>query len=118
PAGAAPHRILLAGKAAVRGRAPLINVGGLAYARVAYPQAQAQALAERMAGYAPASNALAFLSRLPPDAEPVVWLRAVALLTDIDSDYPARSPGRTAFQARALKLLDRVSRHVGDAPKQ
>jgi len=137
PAGAAPHRILLAGKAAVRGRAPLINVGGLAYARVAYPQAQAQALAERMAGfsamdqinlmndawalgeagYAPASNALAFLSRLPPDAEPVVWLRAVALLTDIDSDYPARSPGRIAFQARALKLLDRVSRHVGDAPK-
>ncbi|THD80968.1 MAG: M1 family peptidase [Phenylobacterium sp.] len=134
---AAPQRILLAGSAAVPGGAPLINAGGLAYARVAYPPALAGALAERMgelsamdqinlmndawalgeSGYAPASNALAFLSRLPPEAEPVVWLRAVALLTDIDSNYPTGSPARAAFRAGALKLLDRVSGYVGAAPR-
>ena len=135
--GAGDQRILLAGSAAVPGRAPLINAGGLAYARVAYPPAMATTLAQRMgglsamdqinlmndawalgeSGYAPASNVLAFLSQLPPDADPVVWLRATALLIDIDSAYPTGSPARAAFRAKALKLLAPVSGYVTEAPK-
>ncbi|MDB5475447.1 MAG: Peptidase rane alanine aminopeptidase [Phenylobacterium sp.] len=135
-AGQARQELLLAGTATVAGAAPLVNAGGLAYARVAYPPAHAAALAERMAGfspmdqinlmndawalgeagYAPAANALTFLARLPIDAEPVVWARALALLGDIDHAYPDGAP-RAAFRRRALTILAPLAQHLGDAPR-
>jgi aminopeptidase N len=132
PARGAPVHLLLSGTATVAGPAPLVNAGGLAYARVAYPQAHATALAERMAGfspmdqinlmndawalgqsgYAPASNVMAFIRRLPTDADPVVWSRAVGLLTDIDTAYPD-GPARTAFRREALDILAPLARRLG-----
>jgi aminopeptidase N len=136
PPQGAPTHLLLSGTATVPGRAPLVNAGGLAYARVAYPQAHAAALAERMAGfspmdqinlmndawalgqsgYAPASNVLAFMSRLPADADPVVWSRAVGLLTAIDAAY-AEGPARAAFRREALAILAPPARRLGETSK-
>jgi aminopeptidase N len=135
-AGGPRQALLLTGTAAVAGTAPLINAGGTAYARVAYPQAHAQALAERIggfgamdqinlmndawalgeAGYAPAANVLIFMSRLPADADPVVWARGVGVLGDIDSSYPQGAP-RAAFRRKALTILGPVAQRLGDAPR-
>jgi aminopeptidase N len=135
PADGAATDLLLAKAAAVPGRAPLVNAGGLAYVRVAYPQALADTLAARVAtlspmdqvnlmndawalgqsGYAPASNLMAFIGRLPADADPVVWSRAVGLLVLIDRAH-APGPARDAFRQKALALIEPVSRRLGDKP--
>jgi aminopeptidase N len=136
PVGRAPRHLLLQGQSAVPGRTPLVNAGGLAYARVAYPQAQANALAERMAtfspmdqinlmndawalgqsGYAAAANLMAFMSRLPADADPVVWRRAANLLIEIDR---AHAPGaaREAFRRRALAIIAPTVQRLGEHPQ-
>lgn len=135
--GEAPETILLTGTAKVPGTAPLVNAGGTAYVRVAYPSADVAILADRMAqlspvdqvallndawalgqsGYAPAQNLMAFIAKLPPGADPVVWDRAVTLLITVDHAY-GRAPSRNAFRREALKLLQPLSAAVGtDARK-
>jgi aminopeptidase N len=131
-AGQAPAELLmLRGRATVAG-APLINAGALAYARVLYPPEQAAALATRMgsladvdrlnlindaaalgtAGYAPASQALAYAAGLPVDADPIVWRRAVTLLATLDA---AHQPGddRARFRRWALNLLAPLATRTG-----
>lgn len=131
--GKAEAHLLLSRSASVASKAPLVNAGGLAYARVAYPQGVAEALAQRMAtlspmdqinlmndawalgksGYEPASNVLAFISRLPAKADPVVWTRALNLLVGIDMRYPMGSPERAAFQRRALEIVAPLAKALG-----
>jgi aminopeptidase N len=130
PAGA----LLLTDTASAPGPAPLVNAGGLAYARVAYTPAHAAALSARMAslssfdqvnlmndawalgqsGYAPASNLMAFIAALPADADPLVWGRAVGLLTDIDRAY-APGPEQAAFRAWALRVITPPAARLGTA---
>ncbi len=127
--------IILTRSATVRGATALVNAGGTAYARIAYPPAHAAALADRLArfapmdqltlmndawalgqsDYAPAQNLLTFISKLPTDADPVVWGRAVELLTTVDRAYGQRS-GRSAFSREALKILQPVAAAVGTVP--
>jgi hypothetical protein len=134
--GQAPATIILARTAVVAGKAPLVNAGGTAYARVAYPPADAAALADRMAklkpidqitlmndawalgqsGYVPAQNLMAFISKLPADSDPVVWDRAVRLLVTVDHAY-GEAPGRPAFRKEALRLLEPVARAIGTVPR-
>jgi hypothetical protein len=134
--GQAPATIILARTATVQGTAPLVNAGGTAYARVAYPSADAAALADRLAqlksidqvtlmndawalaesGYAPAQNLMIFISKLPPDADPVVWDRAVRLLVTVDRAY-GDDRSRLAFHRQALRLLEPVARAIGTVPQ-
>ncbi|WP_293372435.1 M1 family metallopeptidase [Phenylobacterium sp.] len=134
-AGKPPTTLILTDAAAVPGQAPLVNAGGMAYARVAYPSAQAQALAQRLgslsamdqinlmndasalggSGYAPASVVLDFMARLPADADPVVWTRAVFLLHVIDDGYRGL-PGQAAFHREALRLIAPLAKRLGTAP--
>jgi aminopeptidase N len=134
--GQAPATILLTRTAVVAGSAPLVNAGGTAYARVAYPAADAAALADRTAklrpidqitlmndawalgqsGYAPAQNLMSFISRLPADTDPIVWDRAVTLLVTIDRAY-GEAAGRPAFRKAALSLLAGVVRALGTVPQ-
>jgi hypothetical protein len=134
--GHAPATIVLTRTATVQGTAPLVNAGGTAYARVAYPSADAAALADRIAqltpidqvtlmndawalgqsGYAPAQNLMTFISRLPADTDPVVWDRAVRLLVTVDRAY-GEDPARIAFRRQGLSLLEPVARAIGTVPK-
>jgi Peptidase family M1 domain/Peptidase M1 N-terminal domain/ERAP1-like C-terminal domain len=134
--GQAPTTIILTRTAIVAGRAPLVNAGGTAYARVAYPSAHAAALADRTAklrpidqitlmndawalgqsGYAPAQNLMTFISKLPADTDPVVWDRAVRLLVTVDRAY-GEAAGRRAFRKEALRLLEPVARAIGTVPQ-
>jgi len=134
--GRAPATIVLARSALVQGTAPLVNAGGTAYARVAYAPAAAAALAERMAqlspmdqltlmndawalgqsGYAPAQNLLTFIAKLPADADPVVWDRAVGLLVAVDRAY-GDAPSRNGFRRAALKLLEPVAAAIDSMPR-
>jgi aminopeptidase N len=135
-AGQARATIVLTRTATVQGTVPLINAGGTAYARISYPPADAAALADRMAqltpmdqvtlmndawalgqsGYAPAQNLMTFISKLPADADPVVWDRAVRLLVTIDQAY-GDVPARSTFRREALKLLERVLGTIGTVPR-
>lgn len=133
--GGTPHTVLLRDPVTVSIPTPtIVNAGQTAYARVLYPQPMFEALlahvpslqpvdqigllndgaALGMAGYAPASNALAVAARLPVDADPVVWMRVVALLEDLDRRY-ADTPQRAAFRSFARKLLQPVAVRVGRA---
>jgi aminopeptidase N len=123
---------LLSGSFDVSGASPLVNAGALGYARVAYPEPLARALAERMgglqpadqinlmndawalgqSGYAPARNLLVFMSALPADANPVVWRRAVDLLETLDRAYGHMSEG-AAFRQAARQLLAPLQVHLG-----
>jgi aminopeptidase N len=134
--GQAPATIILTRTATVQGTAPLVNAGGTAYARVAYPSADAAALADRLAqlksidqvtlmndawalaesGYAPAQNLMIFISKLPPDADPIVWDRAVRLLVTVDRAY-GEDRGRFTFRKQALRLLEPVARAIGAVPQ-
>ena len=127
--------LLLSDRAAVAGKTPLVNAGGLTYARVAYPPEHAAALAERMgqlspmdqinlmsdswalgeSGYAPASNLLEFMTRIPVAADPVVWSRAVDLLVEIDRAH-SDGAARDAFRRRAVALLSPLAQRLGDHP--
>jgi len=134
--GEAPATIILNRTAVVTDSTPLVNAGGTAYTRVAYPSAVAVALADRMArlepmdqmtlmndawalgqsGYTPAQNLMSFMSKLPADTDPVVWDRAVRLLVIIDRVY-GEGPSRSAFRKEALELLEPVARALGTAPR-
>jgi aminopeptidase N len=134
--GQAPATIVLARSALVQGTAPLVNAGGTAYARVAYPPAAAAALADRMAqlspmdqvtlindawalgqsGYAPAQNLMTYIAKLPADADPVVWDCAVRLLVTVDRAY-GHDPSQSNFRREALKLSESVAGAVGTVPR-
>jgi len=134
--GQAPATIVLGRSALVQGTAPLVNACGTAYARVAYPPAAAAALADRMeqlspmdqvtlmndawalgqSGYAPAQNLMTYIAKLPADADPVVWGRAVSLLVTVDRAY-GKDPSRSTFRREALKLLEPVAGAVGTVPR-
>jgi hypothetical protein len=134
--GQAPATIILTRTATVQGTAPLVNAGGTAYARVAYPPTDAAALADRMAqlspmdqvtlmndawalgqsGYAPAQNLMTFISRLPADTDPVVWDRAVRLLVTVDRAY-GKDPPPIDFRREALRLLEPVAGVIGMVPR-
>jgi aminopeptidase N len=110
----------------------LVNAGAVAYARVLYPQAHVTALAARMptladvdrltllndasalgkAGYADGSNVLAYIDRLPAKADPIVWKRAVDLLTATDQILGAGS-GRDRFRRWARAVLAPVAARIG-----
>lgn len=112
-----------------------MNAGGLAYTRVAYSAENAAALAERMgqlspmdqinlmndawalgeSGYAPASNLLEFMTRIPVDADAVVWSRALDLLVEIDRAY-SDIAARDGFRRRAVALLSPLAQRLGDHP--
>jgi aminopeptidase N len=132
----APATVMLTRTATVQGSAPLVNADGAAYARVAYPPADAAALADRMAqlspmdqltlmndawalgqsGYAPAQNLMTYISKLPADTDPVVWDRAVRLLVTVDRAY-GKDPPRIDFRREALKLLEPVAGVIGTVPR-
>jgi hypothetical protein len=123
---------LLTHTLSVAGTAPLVNAGGMAYGRVAYAPANAEALAARMpnlsaidqinlmndawalaqSGYAPAANLMSFMSSVPTQADPIVWSRAVNLLLTIDHAY-GTDPGRAGFRREALHLLVPVAGRLG-----
>jgi aminopeptidase N len=123
---------LLTHTLSVTGAAPLVNAGGLAYGRVAYVPVDAEALARRMpglsamdqinlmndawalaqSGYAPAGNLMEFMARIPAEANPIVWSRAVDLLLAIDHAYGG-DPDRADFRQEALKLLAPVAARLG-----
>jgi aminopeptidase N len=134
--GRAPTTIVLTRIANVQGTALLVNAGGTAYARVAYRPADAAALADRMgqlmpmdqltlmndawalgqSGYAPTHNLMTFISKLPADADAVVWDRAVRLLVTVDRAY-GDDPARIAFRREALRLLEPVAGAIGTVPR-
>jgi aminopeptidase N len=134
--GQTPETIVFTHSTLVQGATPLVNAGGTAYARVAYPPADATALAERMAqvtpmdqltlmndawalgqsGYAQARNLMTDIAMLPADADPVVWDRAVGLLVGLDRAY-GRDPSGSAFRRVALKLLGPVAVAIGAMPR-
>ena len=133
--GEAPHTLLLTRTTAVGDAVPLVNAGGTAYTRVAYPQAVVKALAERMpalaasdqinlmndawalgqSGYSPAANVMAFMAKLPVDANPVAWDRALSVLLAIDRAY-GEDPRRAVFRREALHLLQPLDRRLGETP--
>jgi aminopeptidase N len=135
-ASGATRQLLLPRDSHAPGAAPLVNAGGLAFARVAYTPAHAATLARRIAGfsavdqlnllndawalgqsgYAPASNLMAFVAALPADADPLVWRRAVALLAEIDGAM-AEPAGRPALRAWALRRIAPVAARLGTAPR-
>jgi len=128
----APHAsnqtLLLKDKAQVAAPTPLVNAGALTYARVSYAPAQVQALIARLptlspadqlnlmndawalgqSGYASAADLVAYMSRLPADADPIVWDRLVNLIVTIDHDH-APGPQRAVFRRFALALLSPVA---------
>ncbi|CAN5340606.1 M1 family metallopeptidase [soil metagenome] len=131
--GEAPRTILLEGATTIAAKPPiLINAGQTGYARILYPQAAFDALlpsvptlqpvdqlglindaaALGVAGYAPASNALAVAARIPADADPLVWSRVVDFLQEVDRRYGDR-PGRAAFRSYARRLLAPVTTRLG-----
>ena len=132
PSDGSRETFLLVRSKIASGIAPLVNAGGTAYVRVAYTYSGAAALAERIprlaaadqinllndawalgqSGYAPATNLMTFLSKLPPDADPIVWSCATDLLTTIDQAYGS-GPHRSAFRREALKLLEPPVRRLG-----
>lgn len=133
--GGTPRQILLQKSADLAERGPLVvNAGQNSYVRVLYaPDAFAalvsavgrldsidqlgllnDAVALGPGGYAPASNALRVASAIPPDADPIVWQRVIAILAELDSLYSA-GPSREAFRRFALRLLAPVAAHLGAA---
>jgi len=131
--GGAPRTILLTDAADVVQHPPVVvNAGQKSYARVHYPQSAMMALLPVVAsldpvdqlgliddglalgfsGRAPASNVLAIVQRLPPDADPVVWARIAQILIQIDRHYSGR-PDCDSFRAAARNLLAAVMRSIG-----
>ena len=110
----------------------LVNAGQLGYARVLYDNDTFDALALELntlgaidqlgllndsfalgtSGYAPVSRLVSVPAALPADANPIVWGRAIVLLTDIDSHYPDTQE-RAAFRKFALRLLAPLAARIG-----
>jgi aminopeptidase N len=108
------------------------NLGQTAYLRVAYDPESFAALAAGFAALDPidqmgllsdswalgeagivdAPNALELIGRIPPDAEPLVWVQALAVLGEVDGLYGDR-PGRAAFRAFARTRLKPLYDLVG-----
>jgi aminopeptidase N len=113
----------------------LVNAGQLGYARVLYDNDTFGALAPGFgkqeaidqlgllndafalgtAGYAPVTRMVSLPAGLPADANPIVWGRALVLLTEIDRHYPD-TPARAAFRAFALQLLAPLASRLGATP--
>jgi len=111
----------------------LVNAGQLGYARVLYDNDSFGALEPALgklqpidqlgllndafalgtAGYAPVTRIVSLPAALPADANPIVWGRAIVLLTEIDRHY-ADTPERAAFRAFALRLLAPLATRLGD----
>ncbi len=72
------------------------------------------AIALGTAGLAPAGNVLVLASGLPADANPVVWLRVIALLDELDIHH-ADTTGLAPFQHFALELLAPLAAYMGAA---
>lgn len=125
--GAAPQHTPLAGCSPV-----LINVGQSAYFRSRYAPETFAALAERYedigpenelgllddtqalasAGQAPMAQFLLLTTKLPSNAEPLIWRALAQSLVGLDRLYPAHS-GRSAFRAYGRALLQRPLARVG-----
>jgi aminopeptidase N len=56
------------------------------------------------------------IASLPKNADPIVWQRALTLLSDIDGQYADGAP-KAAFRAFALKLLHPLSGGLGFTAK-
>jgi aminopeptidase N len=124
---------LLQAAARVKERPPvLVNAGQLAYARVLYSAPLFQALSLRTAalqpmdqlgllndawafgksGYAPASNALRLMMRLPSTANSIVLKRLVDILEEIDQHY-TNMDQRATFRHFALALIKPFTVRLG-----
>ena len=67
------------------------------------------------AGYAPPSNLMVLLSRLPADAYPLVWANAADMISQI---YYLHAPAdRAAIAAFGRRILEPVLGHIGWAPR-
>ena len=113
----------------------VVNPGQVAYFRTYYTQPAFDQLAPRLArldpidqlnllqdgwalgqaGTAPLSNLTILLSRLPPDAYPLVWSAAADMLTDI-YDLHAQT-GREAIAAFGRRRLEPVLQRLGWTPR-
>ena len=110
----------------------VVNPGQVGYFRTHYSPSAFLALSERFArvapadqlgmladswalaeaGYAPAANFLVLGDRLPADADPRVWVQALATLGRIDRLYDGL-PGQAAFRAWARSRLTPVLARAG-----
>jgi aminopeptidase N len=128
--------MILDGAGVLAFKEPLVNAGAMSYVRTAYAPSDVEALARRLkglaaadqmnllndawalgqAGDASAADLLVYLDRLPAEADPIVWRRAVELLVAVDRAYPDGAP-RRAFRALATRLLTPVARRIGAAPR-
>jgi aminopeptidase N len=135
--GRPPQDLLLDRSYELVDPAPVVNAGALSYARVSYAPSQVRSIAARIAGlpaadqfnlindawalgqsgYAPASDLLDYMSRLPPIADPIVWTRVIDLLLTIDQAQQPASPAREAFRKFALAVIAPVGLHVGSSAK-
>jgi aminopeptidase N len=124
--------MLLDDSASLPTAAPLlVNAGQLGYARVLYAGATFEPLAAHLptlhpmdqlgllndawalglAGYASAARVLELASRLPAQADPIVWQRVLDMLTAIDRHYDEGAP-RAAFRSYALKMLAALAQRL------
>jgi aminopeptidase N len=134
PTGGTAQTLLLRGSADLAPGSPvLVNAGQLGYARVLYDEGSFGALQSGLgrlqpidqlgllndafalgtAGYAPVTRIVSLPAALPADANPIVWSRAIALLTGIDAHYKD-TPERAAFRAFALRLFAPLANRLGD----
>jgi aminopeptidase N len=110
----------------------LVNAGQLGYARLLYDNDTFDALALELStlgaidqlgllndsfalgtsGYAPVSRLVSVPAALPADADPIVWGRAIVLLTEIDTHY-LDTQERVAFRKFALHLLAPLAARIG-----
>jgi aminopeptidase N len=135
PIGGTPRYILLRGEMRLTDAAPLlINAGQQGYARVLYGADVFDGLARHYesltpidqlgtlndgfalgtAGLAPASNVLVLASRLPADANPIVWGRVIELLNELDIRH-ADATQLEAFRRFGLDLLMPLAARIGTA---
>jgi aminopeptidase N len=133
PLDGTEQTVLLHGATDVALQLPvLVNAGQLGYARVLYDDDTFDALAPRLgtlgpidqlgllndsfalgtAGYASVSRLMSIAAGLPAAANPLVWSRAIVLLSEIDSHYTG-TPQRAAFRSFALRLLAPVAARIG-----
>jgi aminopeptidase N len=132
-----PMQVLLGGggPTTLTGSGPgpmIVNPGQVGYYRTLYDAPAFDPLVQRLAnldpedqlglvddgwalcqaGYAPAASLMQLLDRLPPDADPRVWVSALGVISDIDSIYRGQ-PGAAAFRAWANRRLEAVLARIG-----
>ena len=125
--------ILLRGAADLTFELPaLVNAGQLGYARVLYDNDTFDALVPTLgtlgpmdqlgllndsfalgtAGSGPVSRLVSIPAALPATADPIVWDRAIVLLTEIDRHY-TDTPQRAAFRKFGLRVLAPLAARIG-----